>query len=431
LEFFVTDSEKNVNAATAEPAKAGAAAETTRAVNAAEASKESAATAATPAKKEKSSIVGVLLQMAIGGVVGFLIMYVAGSMSRSAGELSKLYMLSMLLLLPLAFLLVIVVHECGHLVAALSQGFRFHVLTLGPMAIIRMPVGVQIQWNWRILMLIGGQQISSPPRDVLESGDHRGYLVYLAGGGAANLVTAAVAAAALVWLPLPLIVRMLLVTFFAFSVLLGILNLLPLKFPGGIKADGFHIRALLRNDSGATYFRALFEYIYNTYEGVHPKDWSPRLLDGMFGSAESAIERMYANALAFMVAGARDDLARAREVVAALEADYDVMPHQLRGGFSAALAQVFSTIFFDREKALRYAKDALKPSYLASPATPVRAAACLAYAEGRYDEAISLAEKAIALGPRGTSALDRMLEPQAAAELLARARERRGGAALS
>lgn len=427
----MSDIEKNVNAETAEPVKVGAAAETTRAANAAEASKESASGSAKPAKKEKSSIVGVLLQMAIGGVVGFVIMYFAGSMSRSAGEPSKLYMLNMLLLLPLAFLLVIVVHECGHLVAALSQGFRFHVLTLGPMAIIRMPVGVQIQWNWRILMLIGGQQISSPPREVLEGSDSRGYLVYLAGGGIANLVTAAIAGAALVWLPLPVIVRMLLFAFLMLSVLLGVLNLLPLRFPGGIKADGFHIRALLRNDAGATYFRALFEYIYNIYEGVHPKDWSPRMVEAMFASAESPIERMYANALALMVAGAHDDAARAREVVAALEADYDVIPHQLRGAFSAALAQVFSTVFLDREKALRYAKDALKPSYLGSPATPVRAAACLAYAEGRFDEAISLAEKAIALGPRGTSALDRMLEPEAAAELLARARERRGGAALS
>jgi hypothetical protein len=72
----------------------------------------------------------------------------------------------------------------------------------------------------------------------------------------------------------------------------------------------------------------------------------------------------------------------------------------------------------------RYAKDAQLRAYLGSPATAVRAAACAAIADGRYQDAIQLCEQSIPLDAKGASALERMLGPEASSTLEAYARER-------
>jgi hypothetical protein len=64
----------------------------------------------------------------------------------------------------LAAWIAVVVHECGHLVAGLSAGWRFDLLVIGPLRLGRGPDGrVRLDWN-RDIAMIGGAGGATPTR---------------------------------------------------------------------------------------------------------------------------------------------------------------------------------------------------------------------------------------------------------------------------
>jgi hypothetical protein len=377
-------------------------------------------------KPARRTVWRTLLAMCAGGVVGGVIAYFGLVSAKATGATNLPHPLWFPVFIAISVFLAIVIHECGHLVAALSQGFRFRVLTLGPLAIIDTPAGVRLRWNFRVMALIMGQQISTPPPKTAEhpGATVKNFLVYLLGGGVANLLSAAIAGlilAAMIGGPWT---RQLLTIFIIISVALGVINLAPLATSSGIKTDGFHIRALRRGDGGAEYFLALFEYIREVYDGVHPRDWSLESLRCLERHASQDMERAIVFVMRLSHAMAAADHAAAAGAARDLEPVYASIPKALRTQYAAELVYYFSMVEPDAEKATRYAEDARRIGYLGSPATPVRVAACVAFVEGRYDDAVTLCERAIALAPQGLNALDRLMEPGLAQDVIRRARQK-------
>jgi tetratricopeptide (TPR) repeat protein len=367
-----------------------------------------------------------LIELCIGGIIGAVIAYVGLTSIATSGIAGLPRLLWFLASIFISLFFTIIIHECGHLAAALSQGFRFRVLTLGPLAMIDMPNGLRFEWNFRVMALIMGQQISTPPAKTATSPGPsvKNYLVYLMGGGIANLLSAALAGLLLVWMPDAPWLKQFLVTFIVVSVALGVVNLAPITMASGIKTDGFHMRALRRGDGGAAYFLAIFDYIRDVYEGVHPRDWSTDTLQRLEEHAGQDLERAIAYVMRLARAMALNDHACGARAAESLESVYASVPKAMRTPYAAELVYYFSMFERDAERVSRYAEDARRIGYLGSPATPVRVAACVAFVEGRYDNAVKLCEQAIALAPLGLNALDRLMEVEMAQDVIRRAHQK-------
>jgi hypothetical protein len=370
-----------------------------------------------------------LIEAGTGAAIGFVIVYFAITSIEASGTARVPRALWFLASTVISLLLATIIHECGHLAAALSQGFRFRVLTMGPLAIIDMPNGFRFQWNFRVMALVLGQQISTPPAKTAEhpGATVKNFLIYLAGGGIANLLSAAIAGLVLITVADAWWIRQFLTVFIAVSVALGVINLAPIAVSSGIKTDGFHIRALRRGDGGSEYFLAVFEYIRVIYDGVHPRDWSEDTLQRLEEHASQDLERSIAYVMQLSHAVARDDRTGAARTAAALESVYTNIPKALRTQYAAELTYYFAVFEGNVEKTTHYAKDAKRIGYLGSPATPVRVAACVALVEGRYDEAEKLSKQAIALAPEGLNALDRLVEPELAEHVIRRTQSAAAG----
>lgn len=343
-----------------------------------------------------------------GGIAGFG----AGHLIKQSGMffgVNAAQWFTALLLTPLALFLVIVIHELGHLAAAQWVGFRFRVLTLGPWSIIATPTGFRHRLNFKILGLIGGQQISTP---VDGRGTDRQFLHYLAGGGVANLVSAALAIALLEAAAVDGFVRAFLVVFAAVSALFGVINLAPVRTGQGIATDGYNMRSIMRNNEEAIRLRAMIELMGNIYSGVRPRDWSYKMVAQLQENAPTEYEKALGPFLAHSFALDRGDLATARETALATEALFDGVPAAFHSHFAVELAYYFGACERDAAKARRYADIAKRGGYLLSPSATHRALAAAAYAEARYADAIAECELGLLLATDGNNELDRMLEPE-------------------
>ncbi len=94
-------------------------------------------------------------------------------------------------LVLLALFTALAVHELGHLVAGLVQGFRFELFVVGPLGIKRTPAGIRVFLN-RDVGLMGGAVATVPVRQ--SPGNRRKFAWVLLSGPGASLALAGVAA---------------------------------------------------------------------------------------------------------------------------------------------------------------------------------------------------------------------------------------------
>ena len=157
-------------------------------------------------------------------------------------------------LVLLALVATVVVHEFGHLIAAQMVGFKFRILTLGPWSIVATPNGLRHRFSLKVMGLIFGQQLSTPP-DITQDDDK--FQVYLAGGGVANILTAAMAMLCWYGFELRGLSAVFMGAFAGWGLFLGIINLMPFRTKMGVASDGYNMRALRQNTPEAVRFRAL------------------------------------------------------------------------------------------------------------------------------------------------------------------------------
>lgn len=317
-------------------------------------------------------------------------------------------------LLPVAFFVTIVVHELGHLIGALANGFRFRVLTLGPWSILSTNSGVRHRFSVSVMSMLGGQQISSPP---VQGASDRQYVIYLLGGGVANIVTGAAALALVYTVALPAVLAFFLLFFAVFSLLLGPVNLLPITTAAGVSTDGYHIRSLRRAGAEASHFRAMFQLIADMYAGVRPREWRQDVVDSLAQGGATDYERMLGQMVLMQYAQDRGESDTANAAAEKVVEGYDTIPAAIRSQFAAELAYYYAVHRLDAAKARRYANDLNEDAYLVSASTLHRGRASAYFAEGDYNNAEVEVLAGLALVEEATTELDRVMERELLSEI--------------
>ena len=176
--------------------------------------------------------IGVTLLAALGGAaLGFWIM-------SQAGQLGIWGVAGGLVLLVLAYILQVVVHEGGHLVCGLLTGYRALSFRIGRVLLAKLDG----RWKLRAYHIpgTGGQCLMAPPAQ-----ERPPYRLYHLGGGLANLVLALLALPVLLLSASPM-----LRVFAGALVLIGVWiagsNLIPMKM-GGLANDGYNAKNLGRD----------------------------------------------------------------------------------------------------------------------------------------------------------------------------------------
>ena len=199
-------------------------------------------------KKFRKLLSSLVIPVAIGvaiGVFGIRSGVIPGDVAEAAGEYGDapglpgilLRFAAMLVSLIAGAYINIIIHEAGHLVAGKLSGYKFISFRVGSLVIIRED-GRLVRKKYGIAGT-GGQCLMSPP-DVTDTQYNYPFILYNLGGGLANLLFS---------VPLLLIGFLasgyIFMAFFIFAgigILLGLINLIPLKL-GGIANDGLNIIA--------------------------------------------------------------------------------------------------------------------------------------------------------------------------------------------
>ena len=173
-----------------------------------------------------------------------------------------------LIAVMIAFILSVVLHEGGHLVAGLLTGYRFVSFRFLNWTIIRR--NGRLQWGNYELAGTGGQCLMAPPDRPVDQIDTRWYN---AGGVLANMLIVVISALLLWAFDLPACLDELLVIMIIFGLFIGVGNGIPLKM-GGVATDGLNLLQLEKDIPGKQFFCNILEFNALNQEGV-PYDEMP------------------------------------------------------------------------------------------------------------------------------------------------------------
>jgi hypothetical protein len=173
-----------------------------------------------------------------------------------------------LLAVPVLVLIVLGVHELGHLVAGLSQNMRFVLLIFGPFQWHASASGIRFAWVTH-LGLMGGLAATAPT----EIGPRldRQLFVTVVGGPAASLLLAGAA------LVLAIGSEGRLATYGAFVAVLSsgifLMTVIPMR-SGGFMSDGMQLIDIARGRRSVRERTDLLRLSAQSLAGVRPRDWA-------------------------------------------------------------------------------------------------------------------------------------------------------------
>lgn len=211
---------------------------------------------------------GLVVQLIIGGSIGFLAGMLAG---KYLPEFETAWPLLMTLVaFVLSFFIHIILHEGGHLVCGLLSGYKFVSFRIGSLILVK----INGTYHWKNFSIpgTGGQCLLDPPD--LVDGKYPARL-YNLGGGLSNLLFAAIAMV-IVLVTGNKYVNVLLLPFVLCGLFLGLTNLIPIK-AGGIANDGYNLLALRKDDIGSLAFWQQLRINKLQCEGVRLKDMDEAL----------------------------------------------------------------------------------------------------------------------------------------------------------
>lgn len=217
-------------------------------------------------KKFKDIMVQVLIGAVMGGVGAFFALYALPDMDSIWDGVVAL------VALVASFYLHIILHEGGHLVCGLLSGYKFVSFRIGSVILIQSKGKYAIKkFN---IPGTGGQCLLDPPEMV--NGKYPAKL-YNLGGGLSNLLFSVIALVVMSGLDSSL-ATLILFLFAAVGIVLGLMNLIPLKM-GGIANDGYNILSLDKDPVGSKAFWQQLRVNTLQTEGVRLKDMDDELFD--------------------------------------------------------------------------------------------------------------------------------------------------------
>lgn len=190
-------------------------------------------------KKKKSSRnqwKKVLLQLGMGGLVGFVIGFILVGYTRKTGnELNFSQFFLLFVMLILAYFIQIIIHEGGHLLCGLLSGYHFLSFRIGSLTLVHL----NGRWQWKRYSIqgTGGQCLMIPPEGTEQNCPYR---LYNAGGILCNLIVSVIAAISFFMFQLSTVMAIFLIALFLCGIFDCLLNGIPMKI-GGIANDGYNI----------------------------------------------------------------------------------------------------------------------------------------------------------------------------------------------
>ena len=226
--------------------------------------------------KSKLTRIGFIFLMLLGsGLIGYLIGgYLKGdtTVTTSYPTYYKLLLLPMVLVI---ILLVLAIHEIGHVMAGITVGFEFRMITVGPFMLRNeaTPSGkkqLRFRWNTR-LNAMGGLALCLPKSDEKLRPN---FIKFIAGGPLASLLLALLAGA-IYWFFYRHTPAFFARSFWQFTALMsGIIfltTIMPMR-SGGFFSDGARMLNLLRGGAKAEVDLAILTSTAAATSGVRPRD---------------------------------------------------------------------------------------------------------------------------------------------------------------
>jgi hypothetical protein len=175
-----------------------------------------------------------------------------------------------------AFYLAILVHELGHLAAALAIGFRWREFAVGPVVLWR--EADRVRWHFVASRIVAGGQVQATPRST--EGLRRRFLILLVGGPVAT---------ALIFAVLPFLPRG------PWTTAMGVANLLCALtswlpyYMGGYVTDAKAIVLLRHGGPEGDGLAALLYILASDSQGVPPRDWDAVKLGQLEAAADAPL----------------------------------------------------------------------------------------------------------------------------------------------
>ncbi len=294
------------------------------------------------------------------------------------------------LLAALMLVLAIVVHELGHVVGGMLQGFRFVLFIVGPFRIDRDPeIGTLRVGRNRSLEMAGGAAACMP----VDEHDLVRRVKWLVAGGplASALFTALGASLALV--PEPHWWSGAALLFASICAALTLATTVPMQ-NGSFVTDGKRFLQLHRGGAEARRDAAQFLALVKDQQGVPVRELSAQLLRDQLIPADASMHEVLARAAAYAWLVAHGEVATARLHLARAAALADGLPFNLDAAM--ALEEAVAFAWYDRDAA--QARERLRAHQKVWPLLPesdrLRFDASMAIAEERMHDALTLIERA-------------------------------------
>lgn len=272
-----------------------------------------------------------LISIGVGGLIGYSIAKFL--IPAGAGEAYKIpdgYGIWLLVLLPVMYLVVVGIHELGHVVAGKLNGFDFYGLTIGPFAWRPDETGkIRVRLN-KNLNTAGGVAYMIP------SGDKnlaRRFASYAFGGPLVSLLLAGALYALSQVIAPPAFGYYLLATMAILSLFIFVVTILPFR-SGGFSSDGLRVLTFLRNGPTAKAELAMLRAMTHLKSG---QPYAALPVEEMAAVAEdesiSEQLRVTVNYYRYLHALSDNDLATAGELLDGVMDRLEVYPAGTHGGF--------------------------------------------------------------------------------------------------
>lgn len=187
------------------------------------------------------SAINIIIMMTSFGYIGFRIAQTARKIDNS----EKTFLIILILgyaSMAVGFIVHIILHEGGHLIAGIISGYKFVSFRIGSLALI-MNKHDKLELRKMTIMGTGGQCLMCPPDVETEKCP---YKLYHSMGGLTNIFLGLLAIIFRIILPNNLVSFCFLEIFGVIGIALGLTNLIPAK-NNGIQNDGYNLIDLKHN----------------------------------------------------------------------------------------------------------------------------------------------------------------------------------------
>jgi hypothetical protein len=289
-----------------------------------------------------------------------------------------------------SLMLILLIHELGHVAAGMAVGFQFKRIRIGPITMLKSSKGIKFTLQ-RISSLDGIAAMEIPHRRKLR----RKLAIYIAAGPFANLLSGAC-----VWLfltgrfsdGLPRTFRQSLQFFSALSILIPLANLIPYLRHNGMFTDGARLVSLAGSRAKTRRWLCLIALHARIKAGTRLRDLNRTWISKASAISDKSLDAIQGPWIAYLVENDAENVeAAARYLEQCLERFRIASPEFQK--MMLMEGAIFQAWFRDDEQKARVWSERFGSSKSMPLLNQLRLAICMHWAGRRYDEIASAWEQ--------------------------------------